>query len=135
MRRDEVQHLGCGALALASILLPGLPVSSMRRMDSVELFVNVLEVVERTMHTLNRRQALLSLLFGAGFVGLRSLATGLPTAFFLNPRKAMASDASACAAPDKAQSFGRTVFAAVGVDPAVINAQITSGQVVSGALA
>ena len=38
-------------------------------------------------------------------------------------------------AVDTLPSFGRTVLAAVGVDPAVINAQITSGQVVSGALA
>jgi hypothetical protein len=40
--------------------------------------------------TISRRNALLTTLFGAGAVGLRSLATGLPAAFFLNPKKAMA---------------------------------------------
>jgi hypothetical protein len=44
------------------------------------------------------------MLFGAGYVGLRSLATGLPAALLLNPRKALADmPAPACAAPDKAQ--------------------------------
>ncbi len=41
---------------------------------------------------LNRRDALLSMLFGAGLVGLRSLATGVPAAILLNPRKALAAD-------------------------------------------
>jgi hypothetical protein len=39
----------------------------------------------------HRREALLSMLFGAGMVGLRSLATGLPAATLLNPRKAFAA--------------------------------------------
>ena len=39
---------------------------------------------------LTRRQAMLQGLFGAGMVGLRSLATGLPIPFLLNPRRAMA---------------------------------------------
>jgi hypothetical protein len=39
---------------------------------------------------INRRQALMSTLFGAGLVGLRSLATGLPAALLLDPRKALA---------------------------------------------
>ncbi len=47
-----------------------------------------------------RRQALLNTMFGAGMVGLRALATGLPAAFFINPRKALAD---ACANPSKAQ--------------------------------
>src|SRR6202041_1356750 len=38
----------------------------------------------------SRRQALLTTLFGAGWVGLRSVATGLPIGFLLNPRKAPA---------------------------------------------
>jgi hypothetical protein len=40
---------------------------------------------------LSRRDALRSSLFGAGYVGLRAIATGLPAAFLLNPRKALAS--------------------------------------------
>jgi hypothetical protein len=40
---------------------------------------------------LNRRDALLSMLFGTGLVGLRSLATGVPAAILLNPRKALAA--------------------------------------------
>ena len=47
---------------------------------------------------LKRREALLSMLFGAGLVGLRALATGVPAAVLLNPRKALA-DADAGAAP------------------------------------
>ncbi len=39
----------------------------------------------------SRRNVLLSTLFGAGCVGLRALATGLPVSFLLNPRKALAS--------------------------------------------
>jgi hypothetical protein len=50
-----------------------------------------------------RRQLLLSTLFGAGGVGLRALATGLPAAFLANPRRALA-DLAACA-PEKAQSI------------------------------
>ena len=38
----------------------------------------------------NRRQAMLKALFGVGLVGLRSLATGLPASFLLNPRAALA---------------------------------------------
>ena len=37
-----------------------------------------------------RRQALMSTLFGAGYVGLRALATGLPASFLMNPRAALA---------------------------------------------
>ena len=50
---------------------------------------------------ISRRQALMSTLFGAGALGLRALATGLPVSFFLNPRRAMA--AGACADASKAQ--------------------------------
>ena len=55
---------------------------------------------------LSRRDALLSTLFGTGYIGLRALATGLPAAFLLNPRKALAgTGAPACTAPSKAQFF------------------------------
>jgi hypothetical protein len=53
---------------------------------------------------ISRRDAVLSTLFGAGSVGLRALATGLPLPFLLNPRKALADPStSTCKAPDKAQ--------------------------------
>lgn len=38
----------------------------------------------------SRRQLLLKTLFGAGMIGLRSLATGIPAAILLNPREALA---------------------------------------------
>ena len=40
----------------------------------------------------SRRQALLGSLCGAGLLGIRSLATGLPISFLLNPRVARADD-------------------------------------------
>jgi hypothetical protein len=46
---------------------------------------------------------ILSTLFGAGGVGLRALATGLPAAFLARPRRALA-DLAACV-PEKAQSI------------------------------
>jgi hypothetical protein len=53
---------------------------------------------------INRRDALLALLFGSGLVGLRALATGLPAWFVLNPRNASAADLQcALAAIDKLQ--------------------------------
>ena len=46
----------------------------------------------------------MSALFGAGYVGLRALATGLPASFLLNPRRALAdATPGTCAAADKAQ--------------------------------
>jgi hypothetical protein len=51
---------------------------------------------------LSRRRALMTTLFGAGAVGLRALATGLPAAFFLNPRKALANPPG-CSTPAAAQ--------------------------------
>jgi hypothetical protein len=39
---------------------------------------------------LNRRDALLSGLYGAGYLGLRAMATGLPVWFLANPRRASA---------------------------------------------
>jgi hypothetical protein len=52
---------------------------------------------------LSRRDALMSTLFGASYVGLRALATGLPVSFLLDPRKALAAGPPACAAASKAQ--------------------------------
>jgi len=53
---------------------------------------------------ITRRQAILSTLFGSGLVGLRALATGLPTSFLVNPRRALADNTMpTCAARDKAQ--------------------------------
>ncbi len=47
------------------------------------------------MSILNRRQLLLSSLAGAGLVGLRAMATGLPASFLLNPKRALADGACA----------------------------------------
>jgi hypothetical protein len=52
---------------------------------------------------INRRNLLMSSLFGAGYVGLRALATGLPVSFLLNPRRAIAQDA--CISKAAAQYF------------------------------
>jgi hypothetical protein len=55
---------------------------------------------------ITRRDAILSTLFGAGCVGLRALATGLPAAFFLNPRRALADGAAAaCNASGRTPQF------------------------------
>jgi hypothetical protein len=40
---------------------------------------------------ITRRESILSTLFGTGLVGLRALASGLPAAFLLNPRRALAA--------------------------------------------
>ena len=40
--------------------------------------------------TITRREAILRGLFGAGYVGLRALATGLPVSAFLHPRSSLA---------------------------------------------
>jgi hypothetical protein len=51
-----------------------------------------------------RRQALLSGLFGAGYVGLRALATGLPISVLLDPHRALAQSYDGmCADKSKAQ--------------------------------
>jgi hypothetical protein len=50
---------------------------------------------------LSRRETLLRFLFGAGGIGLRALATGLPATLLLNPRKAFAN--GTCPQPAKAQ--------------------------------
>jgi hypothetical protein len=56
------------------------------------------------MQRLNRRQTLLTGLFGTGYVGLRAMATGLPVWFLMKPRQATAQDMScALSAAGKAQ--------------------------------
>jgi hypothetical protein len=50
-----------------------------------------------------RRQALMSTLFGAGYVGLRALATGIPAAVLLNPRRVLADPSCAPGVQAKAQ--------------------------------
>jgi len=53
---------------------------------------------------ITRRQAVLSTLFGTGMIGLRALATGLPTSLLINPRRALADvPASGCPNPGQAQ--------------------------------
>jgi len=51
----------------------------------------------------SRRKILLSTLFGAGYVGLRALATGIPAAVLMNGRRALADGAVACLDRSKAQ--------------------------------
>jgi hypothetical protein len=50
------------------------------------------------MKVSNRRAHLQSWLFGAGALGLRAMATGLPVSFLLNPRSVRAQDGCATAA-------------------------------------
>ena len=50
----------------------------------------------------SRRKALMSALFGAGYVGLRALATGIPAGILMRGRRAFA-DGAACPNPSKAQ--------------------------------
>ena len=45
-----------------------------------------------TKPVLTRRNALLSGLFGSGYLGLKAMATGLPAWFIANPRSATAAD-------------------------------------------
>ncbi len=53
---------------------------------------------------IHRRQLLLSTLFGAGCVGLRALATGLPASLLLDPRRALAQTTPPpCGSNPKAQ--------------------------------
>jgi len=48
---------------------------------------------------LTRRRLLMNTLFGAGLIGLRSLATGIPISVLANPRKAFAAARETGAAP------------------------------------
>jgi hypothetical protein len=68
----------------------------------------------------NRREVLLRMLFGAGLVGLRSLATGIPAAILLDPRKGLAADAGASQGPAGPQYL---IFSTSGAgDPVNCNA-------------
>lgn len=51
------------------------------------------------MHA-TRREAILAALFGAGSIGLRAVATGLPASILLDPRRSLAD---ACASRERAQ--------------------------------
>jgi hypothetical protein len=51
----------------------------------------------------SRRKILMSTLFGAGYIGLRALATGIPAAVLMNGRRALADGAVACLDKSKAQ--------------------------------
>ena len=51
----------------------------------------------------SRRKLLMSTLFGAGYVGLRALATGIPASVLLQGRRAFADGAPACTDRSKAQ--------------------------------
>jgi hypothetical protein len=48
---------------------------------------------------LSRREMLMKTLFGAGLIGLRALATGLPISFLTNPRRALAGSPPSTCAP------------------------------------
>src|SRR5437764_1940446 len=52
---------------------------------------------------ISRRKTLMSVLFGAGYVGLRALATGIPASVLLKGHRAFADGAPACADRSKAQ--------------------------------
>jgi hypothetical protein len=52
---------------------------------------------------ISRRKALMSTLFGAGYVGLRALATGLPAAVLMKGQRALADTAGTCGNKSKAQ--------------------------------
>ena len=68
---------------------------------------------------ISRRDVLSSFLFGAGCIGLRALATGLPVNLLLNPRKALA-DAPMCGSQSKAQHI--ILSTSAGGDPIGTNA-------------
>jgi hypothetical protein len=51
----------------------------------------------------SRRNVLMSALFGAGYVGLRALATGIPASVLLRGRRAFADGAPACTDRSRAQ--------------------------------
>jgi hypothetical protein len=70
-----------------------------------------------------RRHVLLNTLFGAGWVGLRALATGLPASFLAAPRRALAAGAPAPCAGQASGSAQYFIFNTLGSgDP--INANV-----------
>src|SRR6266481_395350 len=52
---------------------------------------------------MNRRDALMGLLFGGGMLGLRSIASGLPAALITNRRRALADVPATCGSSSRAQ--------------------------------
>lgn len=69
---------------------------------------------------INRRHALLSMLFGSGLIGLRALATGVPAAILLDPRKALADGDAGTSTVTKPQFV---IFSTTGAgDPVNCNA-------------
>jgi hypothetical protein len=77
---------------------------------------------------LDRREALLAMLFGAGYVGLRSLATGIPAAVLMNPRLALGQMRDAGAAPAAVDRPQFVIFSTTGAgDPVNCNAPGTYG--------
>jgi Protein of unknown function (DUF1501) len=79
------------------------------------------------MNPLNRRQVLLHGLFGAAAsVGLRAIATGLPTWFLMNPREARAQDAT-CLLSNKGNAQFLVVSASSAGDSISCNAPGTYG--------
>ena len=56
---------------------------------------------------LSRRRLLTSTLFGAAGIGLRSLATGLPITFLLNPARALAESPNKSKPPSPTPTYGR----------------------------
>ncbi|HTR54651.1 MAG TPA: hypothetical protein VMJ10_28360 [Kofleriaceae bacterium] len=77
---------------------------------------------------ISRRNLLATTLFGAGYAGLRALATGLPLSVFVKGARRAFADGSACADSSKAQYFILSTSAAG--DP--INANCPGAYGVSG---
>ena len=71
---------------------------------------------------MNRRTLLERTLFGAASVGLRGLATGLPTWMFLRPVSSWAADAAACQLPDRSTAQHLIIATSSAGDP--VNANV-----------
>jgi hypothetical protein len=72
---------------------------------------------------ITRREALLRMLFGAGLVGLRALATGVPAAILANPLKALAAAPDAGAPASTLTNPQFLIFSTTGAgDPVNCNA-------------
>src|SRR5262249_48041406 len=80
----------------------GLTQVHVRRCVSVPVVHRHRDVRRAAMET-SRRKVLMSALFGAGYVGLRALATGIPASVLLKGRRALADGAPACPHKPKAQ--------------------------------
>jgi hypothetical protein len=76
---------------------------------------------EKSEMEFSRRRLLMNTLFGAGLLGLRSLATGIPMAILANPRRALATGGTAGSPSNTAVQY--LVFASSGSgDPINANA-------------